>query len=137
MRTLHPAFRVTDLSTSLEFYFAVGYQEVGRVEIGHDASLTMLKFPDEEAVSLELVHRPVEGPVDLGNGFSHLAVEVEDLNATIEALSRAGLRPGQVERPGGPEGPQTSWLVDPDGYRLELVQWPPGHASGITAADFR
>jgi hypothetical protein len=28
------------------------------------------------------------------------------------------------------------WLVDPDGYRIELVQWPPGHRDGITAADF-
>jgi lactoylglutathione lyase len=41
-----------------------------------------------------------------------------------------------VERPGGADGPQTSWLTYPDGYRIELVQWPPGHADGITAADF-
>lgn len=30
----------------------------------------------------------------------------------------------------------TSWLADPDGYRIELVEWPSGHADGITAADF-
>jgi len=54
----------------------------------------------------------------------------------IEALAQAGLRPGPVERPGGADGPQTSWLTDPDGYRIELVQWPPGHPDGITAADF-
>ncbi|MET8868972.1 hypothetical protein ABZW11_39105 [Nonomuraea sp. NPDC004580] len=30
----------------------------------------------------------------------------------------------------------TSWLTDPDGYRIELVQWPPGHPPGMTAADF-
>jgi lactoylglutathione lyase len=41
-----------------------------------------------------------------------------------------------VEFPGGPDGPQTAWLTDPDGYRIELVQWPPGHPDGITAADF-
>jgi hypothetical protein len=35
-----------------------------------------------------------------------------------------------------PDGPQTSWLRDPDGYRIELVQWPPGHADGITVAEF-
>jgi len=45
--------------------------------------------------------------------------------------------PGPVERPGGPDGPQISWLTDPDGYRIELVQWPPGHPHGITSADFR
>ena len=136
MRTLHPAYRVTDLAASLDFYTAVGYEQIGRVEMGYRASLTMLKFPTEVGVTLELVHRPADGSVDIGSGFSHLAVQVDNIWATIEALSQAGLRPGPVERPGGQDGPQTSWLTDPDGYRIELVQWPPGHADGITAADF-
>lgn len=96
----------------------------------------MLKFPGEEVVTLELVHRPTEGPVDIGTGFSHLPIQVDDLRSTIEALAQAGIKAGPVEMPGGPRGPQTSWLLDPDGYRLELVQWPPGHAEGITTADF-
>jgi len=120
----------------LDFYTALGYGQIGRVDIGEGASLTMLKFAGDELVTLELVNRPAEGPVDIGNGFSHLAVQVNNLSATIEALSQMGLRAGPVERPGGPDGPQTSWLTDPDGYRIELVQWPPGHADGITAADF-
>lgn len=136
VKTLHPAYRVTDLAASLDFYTALGYGEVGRVDLGDGASLTMLKFPREELVTLELVHRPADEPVVIGTGFSHLAVQVDDLVGTIEALSRAGLRPGQVERPGGPDGPQTAWLTDPDCYRIELVQWPPGHPDGITAADF-
>src|SRR5205814_8585254 len=100
------------------------------------ASLTMLKFPSDEFVALELVHRPADGPVDIGTGFSHLAVQIDNLKATVEALTQAGLRPGPIELPGGPGGAQTSWLTDPDGYRIELVQWPPGHADGITEADF-
>ncbi|WP_433474699.1 VOC family protein [Spirillospora sp. CA-142024] len=136
MKTLHPAYRVTDLSVSLGFYTALGYELVGRVDVGGGTTLAMLKFPTEEMVTLELVHRPADGPVDLGTGFSHLPVQVDDLAATVEALSQAGLRPGPVERPGGPDGPQVSWLADPDGYRIELVQWPPGHPKGITAADF-
>jgi len=136
MRTLHSAYRVTDLAASLEFYTALGYDEVGRGDIGGGTTLTMLKFPSEEVVTLELVHRPADGPVDVGTGFSHLVVQVDNLSATIKELSQAGLRPGPVERPGGPDGPQTSWLTDPDGYRIELVQWPAGHADGITAADF-
>ena len=137
MRTLHPAFRVTDLASSLQFYTGLGYEEVGRVDIADGARLTMLKLPDDELVTLELVNRPADAVVDIGNGFSHLAVKVDDLSAIIETLSQSGLRPGPVERPGGPDGPQTAWLTDPDGYRIELVQWPPGHADGITAADFR
>lgn len=136
MRTLHSAYRVADLAASLNFYTTLGYGQVGRVDLGERASLTMLKFPDEEVVTLELVHRPAAGPVDMGSGFSHVAVQVENLVATVEALSKAGLMPGAIQRPGGPDGPQTSWLTDPDGYRIELVQWPPGHADGITAADF-
>ena len=136
MRTLHSAYRVTDLAASLDFYTALGYDQVGRVDIGEGASLTMLKFPGDELVTLELVNRPAEGPVATGNGFSHIAVQVDNLSVTIEALSQMGLRAGPVEHPGGPDGPKTSWLSDPDGYRIELVQWPPGHSDGITAADF-
>lgn len=136
MRTLHPAFRVTALAASLAFYSALGYEQVGRVDLGDGMTLTMLKFPAEEVVTLELAHRPADGPVVIGSGFSHLAVQVDDLDVTIAAVTKAGLRPGPVERPGGLDGPQTAWLIDPDGYRIELVQWPPAHPYGITAADF-
>src|SRR5439155_19442585 len=136
MKTLHTSYRVSDLAASLRFYSALGYAELGRVDIGEGTTLTMLKFPDDEVVTLELVHRPAELPVQVGTGFSHLVVQVDDLAATVESLSHAGLRPGPVQRPRGPNGPQTSWLTDPDGYRIELVQWPHGHPDGITAADF-
>lgn len=137
MKTLHPAYRVTDLDVSLGFYTALGYEQVGRVSLRDGATLTMLKFPGEEVVTLELAHRPGEGRVQIGTGFSHLAVQVDDLTATIATLSHLGLRPEPEHRPAGPDGPRTSWLTDPDGYRIELVQWPAGHADGISAADFR
>ncbi|WP_018529083.1 MULTISPECIES: hypothetical protein [unclassified Streptomyces] len=41
-----------------------------------------------------------------------------------------------MECSGGPHGPKTSWLTDPDGYRIELVEWPPGHSDSLTEADF-
>jgi lactoylglutathione lyase len=137
MRTLHTSYRVSDMDVSLDFYTALGYEQVGQVDLGAGASLTMLKFPAEEVVTLELVHRPHDGPVDIGTGFSHLPVQVDDLAATLRHLFEAGIHSGAVERPGGPDGPQISWLTDPDGYRIELVQWPPGHSFGMTAADFR
>jgi len=94
MRTLHPAYRVTDLAASLDFYAALGYEQVGRVGLGDGVTLTMLKFPNDVAVTLELVHRPSEGPVVMGSGFNHLAVQTDDLSATIEAVTKAGLSPG-------------------------------------------
>ena len=136
MRTLHTSYRVTDLDTSLEFYTVLGYERVGKVDLGQGASLTMLKFPGEDVVTLELAHRPADGPVDIGTGFSHLPIQVDDLAATIAVLTNAGIVSGPLQRPGGPDGPKVSWLVDPDGYRIELVEWPPGHSYGITAADF-
>ncbi len=136
MKTLHTAYRVTDVAVSLNFYCALGYQEVGRVSLGDGATLTVLKFPGEEIVTLELVHRPADGPLQIGTGFSHLVVQVDELAGTIAALLQRGLQPEPEQHPAGPEGPRTSWLTDPDGYRIELVQWPAGHADGITAADF-
>lgn len=137
MKTLHTAYRVTDLAVSLDFYSTLGYQEVGRINVGDGATLAVLKFPGEEVVTLELVHRPADGPVDIGTGFSHLVVQVDDIAATIAAVSQQGLEPEPEQLPGGANGPRTSWLTDPDGYRIELVQWPAGHAEGISAADFR
>jgi lactoylglutathione lyase len=136
MKTLFVSYRVTDLVRSLDFYTALGYIELGRVDVGNGSRLVLLQFPGEPAASLELVHRPDSGRVDVGSGFDHLAIQVDDLVATQEQLADAGLEPGPVEYPGGPHGPKTSWLTDPDGYRLELVEWPPGRQDGITAADF-
>ncbi|MFJ9724818.1 VOC family protein [Streptomyces sp. NPDC101209] len=136
MKTLFVSYRVTDLDRSLGFYTALGYDELGRVEAGDGARLLILKFPGEPAASLELVHRPGHDPVDVGSGFDHLAIQVESLATTLDRLAEAGLSPEPLQYPGGPHGPKTSWLTDPDGYRIELVEWPSGHADGITAADF-
>ena len=86
MRTLHTSYRVSNLAASLDFYTALGYEQVGRVDLGANASLTMLKFPGEEVVTLELVHRPEDGPVDIGTGFSHIPVQVDDLAARLGQL---------------------------------------------------
>ena len=117
MKTLHPAYRVTDLAVSLDFYTALGYGQVGRVDLGGGASLTMLKFPDDAFVTLELVHRPAEGPVEIGTGFSHLAVQVDDMAAAIETLSQAELTPGPIEPrrtrwPANGMGHRPRWLSD-------------------------
>ena len=90
--------RVAVVAPDLEdpLHSELGYREVGRVGTGDGASLTMLKFPGEQVVTLELVHRPADGPVQVGTGFSHLVVQVDELAATLEALSERGLRPGRT-----------------------------------------
>lgn len=128
------ALRVADLDRSLEFYKAVGYEDLGVVPFADGSRLVWLKLADEPSVSLELVHRPDGGDVEPG-GFEHFAIDVGDLAATLERLRAAGLEPGEPEAHEGPDGsaagPKTAWLVDPDGYRIELVEWPPGFLEGL------
>lgn len=128
---LHLGLRVTDLDRSLAFYTTLGYAEIGRVPDTAYGSLTMLQLPDDPFVSLELVHDPAR-PVEDTGAVNHLVVQTDDLDATISDLAARGLH---AEPPTQP-GPRTSWLTDPDGYRIELVEWPPGHPAGMTAEDF-
>ncbi|MFC6156407.1 VOC family protein [Kribbella jiaozuonensis] len=124
MKTVLFALRVSELERSLAFYTTVGYVNLGTVPFDDGSSLVWLRLPAEKSVSLELVHRPADGPVEVG-GFQHFAIEVDSLTETLARLTTAGLDPADPELPGGPEGPKTSRLLDPDGYRLELVEWPP------------
>jgi lactoylglutathione lyase len=136
MRTLHVGLRVQDIERSLSFYGSLGYAVVGSVPETGLGDLTMLKLPDDDVVSLELVHQPDAGRID-PRGFSHLVIQVEDVFDTVTRLEARGI---SVDQPNSPDDSDDFWtvmLTDPDGYRIELVQWPTGHADGMTAADFR
>jgi lactoylglutathione lyase len=138
MKMVLTAYRVGDVGRSVDFYAKVGFREVGRVAFEDGTTRVMLNLPgDGDFVTLELVHEPAVGPLELGNGFSHVAVQVDVLAAKIDDLARAGIAGDGIERPGGQDGPAVANLRDPDGYRIELVQWPPGHADGLTSSDFR
>jgi catechol 2,3-dioxygenase-like lactoylglutathione lyase family enzyme len=133
MRMLHLGLRISDLGRSLVFYAAVGFAEVGRVPETPLGTLAMLRLPGDPFVSLELVHDPARPVTDIG-AVSHLVVQVDDLDATIAELAARGVGAEPPAEPG--PGMRTSWLTDPDGYRIELVQWPAGHPAGMTAGDF-
>jgi lactoylglutathione lyase len=134
MRTLHLGLRVADLDRSLAFYTALGYEVLGTVPETAFGSLTMLKLPGDAFVALELVHDPARGSVDPG-GLNHMVVQVESIQATVADLAAHGI---DAEAPNSPDGSEdfwTCWLTDPDGYRIELVQWPVGHPDGMTETD--
>jgi lactoylglutathione lyase len=135
MKTLHVGLRVADLQRSLAFYTGLGYEVLGQVPETEFGSLTMLKLPGDEFVTVELVHDPGSGAVGPG-GLNHVVIQVESMQATVARLAVRGI---EVETPGSPDGSEnfwTAWITDPDGYRIELVQWPAGHPDGMTAADF-
>jgi len=133
---LHFGLRVVDLGRSLAFYTAVGYEIVGEVPetgIGH---LTMLKLPGDEFVTIELVHNP-DGTAPGGKTrLSHFVIRVASMDATLTELATRGVG---AEAPTSPDGSAdflTTFITDPDGNRIELVQWPAGHADGMSAADW-
>jgi lactoylglutathione lyase len=136
MRTLHVGLRAADPGRSLAFYTAVGYEVVGSVPETPLGQLTMLKLPGDEFVTIELVHDPAQGEASNGTGLSHLVIKVESLDATISELAAQGIDAESPVSPDGSDDFRTTWVIDPDGNRIELVQWPPGHADGITAADW-
>jgi len=134
MRTLHVGLRVEDLERSLVFYTDLGYEVVGTVPGTGLGRLTMLKLPGDEFVALELVHDPTHGRVEPG-GLSHVVIQVEDVHATVAHLAAQGV---EADEPGSPDGSTdfwTAWVTDPDGHRIELVQWPRGHPDGMTPSD--
>lgn len=136
MRTLHVGLRVADLERSLAFYTAVGYEVVGEVpetDLGH---LSMLKLPGDEFVTIELVHRPEPGGGPPAAGPSHFVITVESMSATVTELAGRGIEAEPPTSPDGSEHFLTTWITDPDGNRIELVQWPPDHPAGLSGADW-
>jgi lactoylglutathione lyase len=136
MRTLHLGLRVADRERSLAFYSALGYEVVGTVPETPMGELTMLKLRGDEFVTIELVDDPTQGEDNVRTGLSHFVIKVEDMVATINELSARGIDADVPVSPDGSDDFRTTWVIDPDGNRIELVQWPPDHADGITAADW-
>jgi lactoylglutathione lyase len=136
MRTLLVGLRVTDQDQSRRFYQALGYTIVGTVPDTPFGTLTMLQLPDDPFVTVELAYDPARPVTDTG-GLNHLAIKSDNLRATIATLEAHGIQADPARPTAGPEEPLVTTVRDPDGYLIELVQWPDGHADGITAADFR
>ena len=134
MRTLHVGLRVANLESSIAFYTALGYEVLGEVPATEFSGLTMLKLPGDEYVSLELVIDPERSHMGPG-GLHHLVISVDAIHERVARLADEGFGAEPPSSPDHSEDFWTAWLTDPDGYRIELVQWPPGHPEGMTRAD--
>jgi lactoylglutathione lyase len=73
--------------------------------------------------TLELtVNADQDGPYDLGNGYGHIALTVDDLDALLAQVAEQGIRPEKPPySPGGREEYRICFLADPDSYRVELI----------------
>lgn len=121
---VHICLRVRDIAASLEFYRRLGFQPRGRLNF-QSAYNVYLGLPGGGDVLELTVNVGREEPYDLGDGYSHLALVVEDLDALLAELAAAGIKP---ERPPYGVGQTESrpayricFVSDPDGYRVELI----------------
>jgi lactoylglutathione lyase len=125
MRILHTMIRVGDLDRSIEFYTKVLGMQVLRRRDYPEGRFTncFVGYEDEaKAAVLELTHNWDTKHYELGSGYGHVAVEVDDAYTACEEVSRRG---GKVTRPAGPMKHGTTviaFVEDPDGYKIEFVQ---------------
>lgn len=125
MRMLHTMLRVGDLERSLAFYCDVlGMRLLRRKE--YPAGRFTLAFvgygPEDANTVIELTHNWDTDRYDLGTGFGHVALGVDDVYAACDALRARGARIVREPGPMKHGGTEIAFIEDPDGYRIELIQ---------------
>ena len=125
MRILHTMLRVGDLDRSINFYCNVLDMQLLRRKDYPEGEFTLafVGYGNEAENSvLELTHNWGTAEYDLGTGYGHIALEVDDVAAACEKIRAAG---GKIVREAGPMKHGTRMLAfveDPDGYKIELIQ---------------
>lgn len=116
--------RVTDLERSIEFYTSVLGMSLLRRKDYPDGRFTLAFLgygPEAESACLELTHNWDTDHYELGEGYGHIALAVDDVYAACERIRAAG---GQISREPGPMKHGSTILAfvrDPDGYAIELL----------------
>ncbi len=125
MRILHTMLRVGDLEKSLAFYTEVLGMRLLRKRDYPEGKFTLafLGYGDEDSTAvLELTHNWDTKSYEIGTGFGHIAIAVEDASQTCADVKARG---GKVTREAGPMKHGTTVIAfaeDPDGYKIEFIQ---------------
>jgi len=125
MRILHTMIRVGDLDTSIRFYTEVlGMRLLRRKDYPEGRfTLAFVGFEAEsEAAAIELTYNWDTKKYDLGNGFGHIAIGVEDIYATCERIKAVGATVSREPGPMKHGSTVIAFVKDPDGYAIELIQ---------------
>ena len=124
MRFLHTMLRVSDLDASIDFYTSVLEMQLLRRNDYPEGKFTLAFLgygPESDQTVLELTHNWETDAYELGTGYGHIAIEVDDVYA---ACDRVKARGGVVTRAAGPMKHGTTilaFVADPDGYKIELL----------------
>jgi len=125
MRVLHTMIRVGDLERSIRFYTEVLGMKLLRRHDYPDGKFTLAFVgygPESEQAVIELTYNYGVDRYELGSGFGHVALEVEDASKACDEIKKRG---GKVVREAGPMKHGSTVIAfaeDPDGYRIELIQ---------------
>jgi len=120
-KLLHTRYRVNDLARTVQFYTQVlGLDEVRRHKSPRGSELVFLKAPESEEL-IEVCSFPASGPVQVQPDLTHLAFEVDSLEAFAQHLARFGLKysDGPTLKP---DGSGFAFIDAPEGYEIELMQ---------------
>ena len=122
LQLVHTCVRVRDIDASRNFYKALGFEERGRLNFESAYNVYMGLPGDGDRLELT-VNVGREEAYDLGDGYNHVAVAVDDIHAALERLAAIGVEPEKPPyHPGGREElPLIAFVADPDGYRVELI----------------
>lgn len=125
MRILHTMLRVTDMQRAIDFYTRILGMNLLRTSENEEYkySLAFVGYGDESTGAvIELTYNWGVDQYEMGTAFGHIALGVDDVAATCEAIRNAG---GTVTREAGPvKGGNTiiAFVEDPDHYKIELIQ---------------
>jgi len=121
---IHTCYRITDIDRSVDFYKALGFEEVGRFQLPDGATNVFMGLPDDGA-RLELTYNPGVESYEIGTGYGHIAVTAGDLDGTLQALTGQGIEPERPPYTVREGGNRLCFVRDPDGYRVEIIEQDP------------
>jgi len=122
VRLIHTCYRITDPERSVAFYEALGLEKRREMPIRDEATNIFMGVPGEDLPELELTYNHGVDHYELGTAYGHVALTVDDLDATLEELKGMGIEPEKPPYRVHEGGSRLCFVRDPDDYRVELLE---------------
>jgi lactoylglutathione lyase len=117
---IHTCYRITDIDRSVAFYQALGFEERRRMPIREEAINVFMGLPGD-GDRLELTYNFGVDSYELGTGYGHIAVTVDDIDDALARLKEQGIEPEREPYRVREGGARICFVRDPDGYRIEII----------------